>query len=428
MAAIQAARTAAELGAPLEVTILEATSKVLNKVKISGGGRCNVLHDETKGIKTISEGYPRGKKQLLGALSRFGPEETAGWFRNEGVQLKTEADGRMFPVTDDSQTIVDALCRAADAAGVTVRTHMRVDGVERREEEEGGGFNVLCKKRGEGEETLSFDYLLLSPGSSRTAYKWAQSLGHQIQDPVPSLFTFNIDDPLLDGLAGVSVQDVALSLPLEDTASKKKSISERGPVLVTHTGLSGPALLRLSAFGARALFASRYAAPLLLNWLPALPRGFEGAVEELLAVKKFNGNKAAGGSTTPTFNLPRRLWKSLVIHSGIDPETRWAEVKTVELRKLAGNLVRCELQVKGKGVFKEEFVTAGGIALNGVDMKRMQSKAVQGLFFAGELLDVDGITGGYNLQSAWSTGTAAGRAVAELAAEPRAAEAQLESP
>ena len=434
MAAIQAARAAKERGSALEVVVLEATSKVLGKVKISGGGRCNVLHDETKGTRVIAEGYPRGSKELLGALSRFGPTETANWFRSEGVTLKTEADGRMFPISDDSQTIIDALEGAAARAQVKVQTLTRVDKLELADGFsprdppatcEKPKFRVICSgrrqmaKESDGSKEnmersnaiLECDYVVLSPGSSRLAHAWAAELGHTVEPPVPSLFTFNIKHPLLSGLAGLSVQDVEVSLL---SGGKGKKLKERGPILITHQGLSGPAVLRLSAFGARELHALDYKATVRVNWKPQMPRALDGVLEELEAYKKFQGAKVIGGGNGPTLDLPRRLWQAMVSEVSIDPGLKWCDVKKADLRQLAVMVAQCDLDVASKSTNKDEFVTAGGVSLSGVDMSKMCSKSVPGLFFCGEVLDVDGITGGYNLQSAWTTGTIAGRGVAEM--------------
>ncbi|EKX37629.1 hypothetical protein GUITHDRAFT_55772, partial [Guillardia theta CCMP2712] len=368
MAAIEAARRAKEGGAKLDVTVLEATSKVLGKVKISGGGRCNVMHDYRKTTKLISEGYPRGQKPLLGPLSRFGPLDTLEWFKKEGVELKIEDDGRMFPITDNSQTIIDALCGAAERADVKVHTKTRVDDVKlvRDKEQEGISFEISCSVR-----------------SSRLAYAWATKLGHKLEDPVPSLFTFNIKQKVLDGLAGLAVQEVWMTVVY----------SQRGPVLITHTGLSGPAILRLSAFG---LFQFLLLSlPLCLVVLHLL----------LLSCSSCSSRSSRSVGPAPpllhfpTLNLPRRLWKRI---ARCELQVGWTSLAVPQTYQLG--------KVEGKGAFKEEFVTAGGVPLPEVDMTKMESKVVPGLFFAGELLDIDGITvGGYNLQSAWTTGHAAGR-------------------
>jgi len=320
--------------------------------------------------------------------------------------------------------------------------------------------------------------VVLSPGSSRLAYQWAQALGHKLQAPVPSLFTFKIQHALLAGLAGLSVQDAEVSLVSDAQGKGKKKLKERGPILVTHQGLSGPAILRLSAFGARELHAIDYQARIRVNWKPDMPGGHvsslpaalspapclhsslfplfpsslapalsidlhlpeavlqakssikplllpthsetrpgvEGVVEELEAYKKFQGSKTIGGTSGPTLDLPRRLWQGMVADAGIAPDLKWCDVKKADLRRVAMLVAQCEFEVTGKSTNKDEFVTAGGVSLAGVDMSRMASKSVPGLFFCGEVLDIDGITGGYNLQSAWTTGTIAGRSLVEMAA------------
>ena len=430
MAAIQAARAAEDSGGRLAVVVLEATSKVLHKVKISGGGRCNVLHDETKGARLISDGYPRGRREILRALSRFGPAETADWFRAEGVALKTEADGRMFPTTDDSQTIVDALEGAAKRAGVQVRLQTRVDLLAlapayNPDDPPGMGsasdgsassqakFVVECSGRGENSKgTLECDMVVLSAGSSRLAHQWAAALGHTLHAPAPSLFTFTIKGSLLNGLAGLSVPHGEVTLM---SSGKGKKLKESGPILITHQGLSGPGILRLSAFGARTLNELDYKTTIRVNWRPDVG-GVEGAFAEMEALKESQGAKGIGGNSGPTLKLPRRLWQAMVAEVGIPSDKKWRDIKKADLRKLAALVAQCDLEVTGKNTNKDEFVTAGGVALRGVDVSTMRSKSVDGLFFCGEVLDIDGITGGYNLQSAWTTGTIAGRSVAGMAA------------
>ena len=275
-------------------------------------------------------------------------------------------------------------------------------------------FEVTCSGRGQDSKAvLHCDYIVLSPGSSRLAYQWASSLGHTLEPPVPSLFTLSISHPLLSGLAGLSVQDAEITLVSGKTKKKEK---QRGPVLVTHQGLSGPAVLRLSAFAARQLHALDYKATVRINWRPDVGGAVEGVLGELEALKQLQGSKAIGGSTGPTLELPRRLWQAMVAQVGIEAQVKWCEVKKVDLRKLAQLVVQCDLEVSGKNTNKDEFVTAGGVALPGVDMSKMQSKCVAGLFFCGEVLDIDGITGGYNLQSAWTTGTIAGSSLASMTA------------
>uniref|UniRef100_A0A7S1E9J2 FAD/NAD(P)-binding domain-containing protein n=1 Tax=Hemiselmis andersenii TaxID=464988 RepID=A0A7S1E9J2_HEMAN len=383
------------------------------KVKISGGGRCNVMHDDTKPVKLISEGYPRGQKQLLGPFARFGPTQTAEWFKAEGVELKTEQDGRMFPVTDSSQTVIDALMGAADTAGVQIRTRCKVEGIDHSVSPEGRRFSVRTVEReADRKGVIECDYLLLATGSARLSYAWAKGLGHDLEAPVPSLFTFTISDTLLQGLAGVSVQDAIVSIP---SGKPKKPLTQQGPVLVTHSGVSGPAILRLSAFGARVLHETDYKTTLKINWTPEIERGIEGVVEQVLEAKAKDSAKTVGGASSPTFGLPRRLWQAMVAKVGLKSDAKWGEVKNSDLRKVAALMCQCQLEVQGKGTFKDEFVTAGGVSLKGVDMKRLESKSVEGLYFAGEVLDIDGITGGYNFQSAWTTGWTAGRSVAEQA-------------
>jgi hypothetical protein len=379
-----------------EVTLLEAAHQPLNKVRISGGGRCNVTH-ACFDPAVLVQHYPRGGKALRGAFTRFQPKDTVAWFESQGVKLKTEADGRMFPITDNSETIVDCLQQAARSAGVKVWTGAVVKSVTRQSNQ----FLVQLKS---GEELVA-DRLLLATGSSPQGYAIAQATGHHIEPPVPSLFTFNVDDPRLKDLAGVSVNSVHLRLQ----TGEKTHLEQTGPLLITHWGLSGPAVLKLSAWGARTLHDRRYQATLLINWLPQ--HNPETLRQQLLAVKSQLPRRAI--ATSCPVPIPRRLWERLASHVGINPEHRWADLSNKTLNLLVQELVRGQYTIRGKGVFKEEFVTCGGINLQEVDFKTMASRTCPGLYLAGEILDVDGVTGGFNFQSAWTTGWLAGRAIGE---------------
>ncbi len=376
--------------AQTEVTLLEAGRQPLAKVKISGGGRCNVTHAcFDPGILVTH--YPRGGKALRGAFSRFQAQDTVNWFESRGVKLKTEEDGRMFPTTDDSETIIDCLMQQVRESGVRLRTGVSVVDVRRlspEEGEDGGGFEIVLKSG----ETLSCDRLLLATGSNPLGYKIAQSLGHQIQPPVPSLFTFNITDPRLQDLAGVAVKMARVQL-------RDAKLTQTGPVLITHWGLSGPAILKLSAWGARYLYNHKYRATLTIDWLPQYNP--ELLREQLQAVKSQLPRKAV--ATSCPFPIPRRLWERLLASRGIDTETRWAEISKKAINQVVEELIRGEYQIQGKGVFKEEFVTCGGVSLKEVNFKTMESRCCPGLYFAGEVLDIDGVTGGFNFQSAWTT-------------------------
>ncbi len=336
---------------------------------------------------------------MRGVFSRFQPKDTIAWFTDRGVKLKTEADGRMFPTTDDSGTIVEALMSAAIQAGVRIQTQVAVTKIGRLEER----FQVTLRNG----EVLPFDRLLIATGSSSQGYQIARDLGHTIVEPVPSLFTLTIRDRRLEDLAGVSVQQAKVQLQCADGSKLEQS----GPLLVTHWGLSGPAVLKLSAWGARSLHQVRYGqggkAVLKVNWLPNSKP--EALRKELLKVKSQLARKSI--VTNCPVLLPKRLWESLTLAAGIQPETRWSDLSKVMLNALLNELVQGEYAIVGKGVFKEEFVTCGGVDLKQIDFKTMQSRVCPGLFFAGEVLDIDGVTGGFNFQSAWSTGWIAGQSI-----------------
>jgi predicted Rossmann fold flavoprotein len=379
-----------------QVTLVEASRQPLAKVRISGGGRCNVTHACFE-AESLVQNYPRGGKALRGAFTRFQAKDTIAWFAAHGVQLKTEADGRMFPITDSSETIVDCLMNAANAAGIELRIGTSVVAVKRQTET--SGFEIVLKSG----EILKCDRILLATGSSLAGYKIAQELGHQIEPPVPSLFTFNIPDQKLRDLAGISVNPVKLRLSI----NSKPQLEQTGPLLITHWGLSGPSVLKLSAWGARLLHESRYQAKLLINWLPDLQQ--EQVREKILAVKTEWGRRPI--TLHRGVDLPHRLWQYLLTRVGITTEDRWAEMSNKTLNRLIAELTQGEYLISGKGVFKEEFVTCGGINLKEINFKTMESKLVSDLYFAGEVLDIDGITGGFNFQSAWTTGYLAGQAM-----------------
>ena len=390
-----AAIRCAELNPKLHILIIEKASQTLGKVLISGGGRCNVTHACFDPAKLITF-YPRGGNELRGAFSRFQPKDTVEWFESRGVKLKTEADGRMFPVTDSSETVAECLRSNAKKAGVRMHLGTNLLKVEKGPR---GGFKLEVRSEAQIFH-LQTKKLLIATGSDSKTRETVQSLGHSIVEPVPSLFTFNVKDPRIDGLAGVSVENVAL---------KMDSIITRGALLVTHWGLSGPAVLRCSAWGARELQAKKYQAKLIVNWLDDY--SFDKALDILTRNKEWKDNVRKKVGTTPAFSqIPARLWKQL---TGFFGEKNWADVSKAELRTLAQELTAGEFQITGKGQFKEEFVTAGGVTLREVDFKTMQSRVVDGLYFAGEVLDIDGITGGFNFQSSWTTGWLAGSALAE---------------
>jgi predicted Rossmann fold flavoprotein len=389
-----AAIRCAELNPHLRVLILEKARQTLGKVLISGGGRCNVTHACFEPARLVSY-YPRGAAELRGAFSRFQAADTVAWFEERGVRLKTESDGRMFPITDSSETIANCLRDSAKSLGVIVRTGIKLQGIEKNP---GNRFSLTLQREADILHVQTRKLLIATGSDSRTR-EIVQSLGHSIEEPVPSLFTFNIKDKRIEGLAGISVQSVAL---------KMDSIVQSGPMLITHWGLSGPAVLRVSAWGARILHEKKYRAPLVVNWLADY--NFEKAFAVLQRHREWRGNTRKKVSVEPAFTqLPLRLWKQL---TGSIAEKNWADVSKAELRNLAAELTRGEFLIEGKGQFKEEFVTCGGVKLNEVDFKTMQSRLVDGLFFAGEVLNIDGLTGGFNFQSAWTTGWLAGNAFA----------------
>jgi len=393
----------AEADPNLAIHILEAGREPLTKVRISGGGRCNVTHACFDAAALVNH-YPRGSKALRGPFTRFQPQDTVAWFERRGVRLKTEADGRMFPTTDDSGTVIDCLLGEARRLGVQLHTRQPVSQVKR----DGEKFTVMVK----GAEGWVCDRLLLATGSSPAGYRLAKSLGHILVPPVPSLFTFNISDPALRELAGVSVEPVTLTLTLEEG----KPLQQSGPLLITHWGLSGPAVLRLSAYAAVGLHRQRYQANLTVNWLPNLTQ--EDVRQRLLTLKQMQGKRLI--ISFPPFPLPRRLWQYLMQHrASLATDLTWASLSKPQLQVLVTELTRGLYTINGKGVFKEEFVTCGGVQLREVDFKNMESRICPGLHLAGEILDIDGITGGFNFQNAWTTGWLAGRAMAGVGLESK---------
>ena len=410
-----AAITCAEAAPGVEVTVLERSPQFLAKVRISGGGRCNVTH-ACFDPREFTTRYPRGEKELIGPFQKFSAADTVAWFAARGVRLKTESDGRMFPTTDSSQTIIDCLLRAAQAAKVKLVANCGVERVARV----ANGFELaltperrIPTQRGAGDSPppteseigapLSCDRLLLATGGCRAAVagQLAVSLGHTLVAPVPSLFTFHIAAAWLHELAGVSLVDAEVSVP-------GAGLNARGPLLVTHWGLSGPAVLRLSAWGARKLHALDYHFPLLVNWLPML--SVDAIAREIESRRATQGAKLVVNA--PLAPLTARLWEALVLAAGIGRDTRWSALTRAQQHQLGQQLARTELAVTGKSLNKDEFVTCGGVRLAEVNFKTMASRVCPGLHFAGELLDLDGITGGFNFQAAWTTGWIAGRAMA----------------
>jgi predicted Rossmann fold flavoprotein len=387
---------AARMNPQLKVTLVEKTGKLLSKVKVSGGGRCNVTHG-CLDIVEMSKKYPRGGNFVKKAFYQFFTTDTIEWFKERGVALKEERDGRMFPVTDSSQTIVDCLLDEVNNYGVEVVLHAEVKNVIYQE----GKFNIKLSDS----RLLTSNYLCIASGGypKPSMFQWLTELGHSIEEPVPSLFTFNMPGHPIRELMGVSVENARVKI----MGSK---LEQEGPLLITHWGLSGPAVLKLSAWGARELASKNYDFKILVNWLPGyneknLVEKFQSLRFEIASQKVYNKNP---------FGLPNRLWEFLLNYSEVSPERRWTDLPSKEANKLVKNLCNCEFNIKGKTTFKEEFVTAGGIKLNEIDHNTMMSKKAPNLFFAGEIMDVDGVTGGFNFQHAWTSGFIAGKTIANL--------------
>ncbi|WP_107671359.1 NAD(P)/FAD-dependent oxidoreductase [Cyanothece sp. BG0011] len=381
------------------VTILETSTKVLGKVRISGGGRCNVTH-HCFDIAQLVTYYPRGSRELRGAFTRFQPQDIMNWFEKKGVSLKTEADGRVFPVTDNSETIVNCLIKAAQTNLINIRLKSEVVALQFKNNH----FEITLKQG----ECLRGDRILLATGSSRRGYQLAQSLGHEIIKPLPSLFTFKIKDERFQGLEGISMNSVGLKLCGK---GKKQSIQQSGSLLITHWGISGFGVLKLSAFGAKILAENNYQMLLSINWL--FPNNPEQVKKQLLEIKSEYSQSRQYISSFSPLPLPKRLWQKLLNFVGISSQKKWSEVSKSELVKLAKELAQGEYEILGKGVFKDEFVTCGGVNLKEVNFSTMESKICPNLHLAGEVLDIDGVTGGFNFQSAWTTGWLAGLALSK---------------
>ena len=388
-----AAINCAEAAPGNEIIILEQGSEFLAKVRVSGGGRCNATH-ACYDARELATHYPRGGQELIGPFQRFGARDTIAWFKRRGVTFHILPDGCLFPSTNTSQTVIDCFLNAANAAGVQLRANSGVASTARRAT---GGFELTL----ETGEILPCDRLLLATGGCRSASagQLATALGHTMEPPVPSLFTFELDEPWLRELSGIVVESVEASA---------EGLRERGTLLITHTGLSGPAILRLSAWGARALHERGYKFPLLINWLPLL------SAEEVATELQWRRSQQPARLVvnTPIPPLPARLWEALVLGAGIGRDTRWAVVPRAAMHQLTQQLTRTSVPVNAKCTNKEEFVTCGGVRLTEVNFRSMESRICRGLYFAGELLDIDGITGGFNFQAAWTTGWIAGHAMA----------------
>ena len=373
----------------LKVAILERGGDVLQKVRISGGGRCNVTHACFEPNELVKF-YPRGEKELRGPFHQFGSGDTIEWFENHGVELKVEADGRMFPVSNSSQTIIDCFLQATQKLGIAVLTGQSVQSIFKKENEwkiETQIENYLAEK------------LILATGSNPKIWEMLQTFGHVVVSPVPSLFTFNIKDSRIKELPGVAA--------LVTVKVKDSKLTSTGPLLITHWGMSGPAILKLSAWGARILHDKNYQFTIFVNWLNDADQ--EEVEKKLKELKQEHAKKSV--SKKSPFELTNRLWESLVIASGIEIETKWADLSKTQLQSLTNQLTNGTFQVNGKSTFKEEFVTAGGIDLKEINFKTMESKLHENLYFAGEIVNVDAITGGYNFQNAWTSGFIVAKAI-----------------
>ncbi|MCM5661832.1 BaiN/RdsA family NAD(P)/FAD-dependent oxidoreductase [Galbibacter mesophilus] len=389
----------------LSVVILERGKEVLTKVKVSGGGRCNVTHAEFVPNELV-KAYPRGQRELKGPFHTFCSGDTVAFFEERGVPLKIEEDGRMFPETDSSQTIIDCFTSEVDKLGIKVNTNCSVKSILPPTEE----IQTWQLETSQGE--LKAHKLLVATGSNPKIWKLLETLGHTIVPPVSSLFTFNIKDNRINDLMGVSSPaEVKLlhpnKLPIKLENGQKAKAS--GPLLITHWGMSGPAILKLSAWGARELFQLKYHFKIQVNWLPKYAT--EEIFTELLDVKNSEAKKTI--TNTRPFDLPKRLWFKIIEASGIQEQSNWADISKKQLQKLATQLTAAIFEVNGKSTFKEEFVTAGGVALKEINFKSYESKLFKNLFFAGEVLNIDAVTGGFNFQNAWTGAFIAAQAICE---------------
>lgn len=388
------AASAATFNPDLEIIIIEKTTKLLSKVKVSGGGRCNVTHS-CFSIAQMIKNYPRGENFLKKAFHQFFTTDTIEWFKEKGVELKTEPDGRMFPVTNSSQTIIDCLMKEVNRAGIKILMNKEVKKLQAASDK----LQVIFAN----DEIIIADFVCVASGgfAKSVQFNWLKELGHSIEEPVPSLFTFNIPNNPIKELMGISFEAIVKIIGTK--------FYQQGPLLITHWGMSGPAVLKLSAFAARELHKANYDFTIVVNWLPAyneqtLREKFLHSRNDLAAQKIVNRNP---------FFIPQRLWDYFLQQAGINENIRWADLPAKQQNILIKILCAQGFHVKGKTTFKEEFVTSGGIKLNEIDAKTMQSKIVHNLFFAGEVMDVDGITGGFNFQHAWTSAWIAGKTIGE---------------
>jgi predicted Rossmann fold flavoprotein len=384
---------AARMNPLLEVIIVEKTNKLLSKVKVSGGGRCNVTH-ACFSIADMVKKYPRGSAFLKKGFHHFFTTDTIDWFNERGVVLKTETDGRMFPVSNSSQTIIDCLLNEASKYRVAIQMSTEVKSIFKKE----NNWTITTNK-----EEIVADYICVSSGGPAKAIQnnWLIEIGHTVENPTPSLFTFNMPGNSITKLMGLSVENASVKIAGE-------KIQEEGPLLITHWGMSGPAILKASAFGALLLAKKDYNFTAIINWIPTYT---ETTLREKMQLLRFDMATTKMANRNP-FLLPARLWEYLLEASGINVDIRWADLPAKEQNKLIKNLCGQEFAVKGKTTFKEEFVTAGGINVEEINVNTMQSKLCERLYFAGEIINVDGVTGGFNFQNAWTTGWIAAQAIA----------------
>lgn len=383
---------AAERNPGMKILILEKTSKLLSKVKVSGGGRCNVTHHCFEPTP-LANHYPRGRKELKSLFRKFQARDMVVWLESKKVKLKAESDGRMFPMTDDSQTIIDCFLQEAERCRIQIKTNAEVTQVEKLNNEfivHAGGAQFKAK-----------NILIATGGHNNSAsYGWLRKIGFPIVEPLPSLFTFNDSEKSFIDLMGVAVSNAEVKI-----AGTK--FFQQGAVLITHWGLSGPAVIKLSAWAAEYLHQQRYTFTALVNWINLTE---EQLREAFSALKTQSGKQKV--LSNPAFNLPTRLWQRLCELAEIPEAKIWAELSNKQLNKLLENLIRCPFNIKGKTTFKEEFVTCGGIDLKAIDLETMESKTQKGIYLAGEVLNIDGETGGFNFQSAWTTAWVAAKAIA----------------
>ena len=384
---------AAENDPSLKILILERGKEVLTKVKVSGGGRCNVTHAEFIPAELVKR-YPRGEKELRGPFHNFMTGDTIAWFEQRGIELKTEEDGRMFPVTDSSETIIECFKRECKRLNIQVEKGTSLKKFQKNDD---------LWEINTSTSTYHSYQLMLATGSNSKVWNLLKEMGHHIVPAVPSLFTFNIKDKRIDGLAGIS-SDAEVKIIGENLESS-------GPLLITHWGMSGPGILKLSAWGARQLNDLNYNFQIEVNWIPG--NSMDDTLKDLKELKFSNSKQQV--SKRPQFDLPKRLWHSMVDASEIKPETKWADLNKIQLKNLAEELSSARFRVEGKSTFKEEFVTAGGIDLKEVDFKTFKSKILKDLYFAGEILNIDAITGGFNFQNAWTGGFLAAKAMSSNA-------------